>query len=151
MPDPVGRQVHPAAVSAQFDDFFNHLFTVDLEFNLISRKICCRAFYPSDFSFRRHFSTFSNLKHKTLTWRGKTNRRYPGVYLLMITIIVMRGSRRFYLRLCYAIRFDSAVRLPSGYRNCFHRQVFPILYERSIRVSMTAARRSPRIETVENP
>lgn len=34
MADPVGRQIDPSAVTAEFDLFFDHLFAVNFEFHL---------------------------------------------------------------------------------------------------------------------
>ena len=35
MADPVGGKIYSAAVPAEFDSFFNHLFTVNLELYLV--------------------------------------------------------------------------------------------------------------------
>ena len=45
MADPIWRQIYPAAVAAGFNPLFDHLFTVDFEFDFVVGRIGGEYFF----------------------------------------------------------------------------------------------------------
>ena len=65
MVDPVGREINPAAVSAELDLLLDHLFPVDLELHFAFRDVAGGILFTLGFLFPWHAVTSSLGKVRT--------------------------------------------------------------------------------------